>query len=795
MILMLAPGPNLTFGAMPSGASYVSDDNSLIKIANNSAADQLALQEAGCSTLTPFGGWGTFSFDTIDDLYAADLASSLVIAGQVGFPKFSTCQVMNDPTPANNGTWYKSGDGNGSGNWSYIALLASSGAVQAQAAAVVASTQAATAVAQTAVAIAQAGIATAQASIATAAANTTTGAAVAAAIQNTLSTTPVALPYEVSAITLGTAGSGATVSGEFALTISGGPPGHTAFVTVSGGSITAARIGNRGISTSNTAPTYTLPTIAGLTGATAPTATVSTIAVGRMFYAPSSDGKMLLAWGNNAGSLATAPFGGTQLSVPTQQPIQDYDTLNPDLVNTVAVVGSDGYVIATLPSVNQPLTGQVYDTLAYPGQTIMVGSDGYILAVIDSATLTALNAEITTARGSRTALDLRLSGELTAYGLQRGPYKRPWALHRWRRDWASVLYGLDSPVTRSIIAAVGDSYSTTPYYWTYWLKWRLDRTSGQNGGIGWCGFGDPGGGIGINGNVYVTGNGNVVVTKTGSWLSNYGTAPAQVHPALSDAYSSTVGDRYTIAVTKNDRPALSDVILHYGGGESGILRYRYNGGAWSTLSLTGSGVQLTSLTGFPTGTANFTLDVEVDPTNTGTVRLYGVDLVSATTGTVLHKLGATGQKISQHAAASATPSWATALASLAPSVVTLGTPINDRNGGFSPTQYATNVQIYFTNVRAVLPYAELVAWFPGEILAAYPYATHMREYRKACEPLLDVFDGLTLLDFQYLLPGDGNPNAYGPSTAFPVLDSGLVHPSSPYGARVYEDGFARLLLN
>ncbi len=92
-------------------------------------------------------------------------------------------------------------------------------------------------------------------------------------------------PYTVTGITLGTAGSGATVAGEFDLIVTGGPSGHAAKVTVSGGAITSARIVRGGLSTSNTAPTYTLPTISGLTGATAPTATVGQLQNGQTFEA------------------------------------------------------------------------------------------------------------------------------------------------------------------------------------------------------------------------------------------------------------------------------------------------------------------------------------------------------------------------------------------------------------------------------------------------------------------------------------------------------------------------------
>lgn len=130
MILMQAPGPDLMFSGMPTGSTYVSDQNSLIAIVNNSTADQAALQAAGCSLLSPFGGWGTFSFNLLTDLYAADTASNLVLTGKIGFPAHTTCQVMNDPTTSNNGTWYKTGTGNGAGNWTQSIALSIIGTYQ-----------------------------------------------------------------------------------------------------------------------------------------------------------------------------------------------------------------------------------------------------------------------------------------------------------------------------------------------------------------------------------------------------------------------------------------------------------------------------------------------------------------------------------------------------------------------------------------------------------------------------------------------------------------------------------------
>jgi hypothetical protein len=52
MILMLAPAPDMSFSGMPSGSTYVSNQYGLITILSDAVADQTALQDAGCYTLS-----------------------------------------------------------------------------------------------------------------------------------------------------------------------------------------------------------------------------------------------------------------------------------------------------------------------------------------------------------------------------------------------------------------------------------------------------------------------------------------------------------------------------------------------------------------------------------------------------------------------------------------------------------------------------------------------------------------------------------------------------------------------
>lgn len=124
----------------------------------------------------------------------------------------------------------------------------------------------------------------------------------ASAVQSVLSTTPSALPYEVTGISggIGTGSGGA--AGWYVGGVSGGPVGFQwSYQIGSDGKLAATRIDNPGLSTSNTAPTLSLPS-GGISGATVPTATVGTIPAGRKYLAPAADGQTMQAWANVGGT-------------------------------------------------------------------------------------------------------------------------------------------------------------------------------------------------------------------------------------------------------------------------------------------------------------------------------------------------------------------------------------------------------------------------------------------------------------------------------------------------------------
>lgn len=73
MIMVLAPGGagNLTMAGAPSGSTYVSDQYGVIRITNDSAADQAALLAAGCTPLSTTAGGSLSCPGEIDTVNAS----------------------------------------------------------------------------------------------------------------------------------------------------------------------------------------------------------------------------------------------------------------------------------------------------------------------------------------------------------------------------------------------------------------------------------------------------------------------------------------------------------------------------------------------------------------------------------------------------------------------------------------------------------------------------------------------------------------------------------------------------
>lgn len=110
-LYLLAPSAGMSFASLPSGSTYVSDENALVVVSNGSAADWAALAAAGCAPMLALGIGATFS--TLAGLYAADVSTP--------YAQGTYALVFADGTSANDGLWQKTGTGTGAGNWTQLA--------------------------------------------------------------------------------------------------------------------------------------------------------------------------------------------------------------------------------------------------------------------------------------------------------------------------------------------------------------------------------------------------------------------------------------------------------------------------------------------------------------------------------------------------------------------------------------------------------------------------------------------------------------------------------------------------
>lgn len=350
--------------------------------------------------------------------------------------------------------------------------------------------------------------------------------------------------------------------------------------------------------------------------------------------------------------------------------------------------------------------------------------------------------------------------------------------HRMRRFRYLARKRLLGEACQIVIAFIGDSYTQLSARYIEALTDQLVDLYGDAGG-GWVGFASNAGSV--NGNVRPS---LYPLTRTGTWgegdSTNYVGSTA---PDIGRGVSSTAGDAYHVAGPAT--PVLSAVRFFWEGTSDGVMRYRWNGGAWTTINVQGSGQQSALLAGLPASGA-WTLDLEVV---SGTCKPQGVDLQSAASGIRVHKLGATGSKAQHWAAADAT-GWETSLGllGLTSAVVLLGT--NDEFAGRTADQFNNDLTTIGTRIAAAVPAIDLMLAMPAENQSGN--AIKMADYA-AKASVLALAQDWAFLNFQPLFGDASNPNEYGSDGAIPLYASDDTHPDPATGGRLIADGFYRLL--
>ena len=263
-----------------------------------------------------------------------------------------------------------------------------------------------------------------------------TGMTVAAsAVQGILPTAPTALPYEVTAISGGVgSGSGGT-NGTYVGGVSGGPAGFAWTYTIAGGVLASYEITNPGLSTSNTAPTLSLP-LGGLTSPTIPTATVGTIPVNRVFWGVTSDNIYIALWKNAAGTLTkVVDSASNQIKIVISSTLADYLNLIDNVTGSgTATVGYTGSLT------------QAWDSGVL--MTAVGGTKSYVIGkVVSSGTLTKVSFGTAFGPGSGTIHILIMEPDTTYPDLKILSSHEVTVLANGQTDFTSADFGTINLVT------------------------------------------------------------------------------------------------------------------------------------------------------------------------------------------------------------------------------------------------------------------------------------------------------------------------------------------------------------
>lgn len=414
-------------------------------------------------------------------------------------------------------------------------------------------------------------------------------------------------------------------------------------------------------------------------------------------------------------------------------------------------------------------------------QMVDYGASDYLFAITDASGRISLqidpdgglsgkitSSEVVAARGSRASLSDRINQHHNAYGLPKRHVWGEWYLRETRQRLRKRLLAESA---RLSVALIGDSWTHAATRWSGPFASALKTLYGD-GGPGWVGFGFAGAG-------YTLSNGNVGSDATlsygGTWTAAYA---ASTSPDICQVASATAGDTLTVGFTGS---GASGVDLFYIAG-AGAIQYRWNGGAWNSLSLaSGTGLTVAALTGVPAGA--WTLELQ---NVSGTTTLCGVNVKKTTDGVVVHKLGATGSRASQWSGVNATE-WQAGLTALAPNLVAVLLATNDQ-GVYDSATFKGYVQTLVTRIKTAVPLADVLLIIPCENGRANTWP--MSDYAAAMYELAAT-NKCAFMDLQYVF-GDSF-SEYASTSARAWFAADLIHPDPTTGGRAIVDDVMRLV--
>lgn len=391
--------------------------------------------------------------------------------------------------------------------------------------------------------------------------------------------------------------------------------------------------------------------------------------------------------------------------------------------------------------------------------------------------------------GTASSLTERLSRGLTPYGDLLLPVYGEWLLRNTRMRLRRLRQGNGGQL---VLAFCGDSWVQSD---SYWLRQFTKQLQDQYGyaAAGWVGFqyfGTPSG-TWVDGGSQPSGGGAgnartdliPVPVFDGAWNSDNG---AGGFAAPSIGWAETSGVNAYVRFTVPAGHTAAD--LHFVGTTAGgTVEYSWDGGStWQTaidISGTNGVPGVVALANVPVGAATLRLRRA-----TGTIRISGVNLKSATAGVVVHKLGASGSNTTQWAAVNLA-TWADQIALLGAHMVAVLLGTNDASGSATPQTVATNAASIMAAILTESAAFDRIWIMPAD-RSGTPTAVRMDQYAAAVRERA-VQNSFAFLDLQYAFGTD--PDEYAVGGVFPLMDGSNVHPATATGGALIADAVHRIV--
>ena len=339
------------------------------------------------------------------------------------------------------------------------------------------------------------------------------------------------------------------------------------------------------------------------------------------------------------------------------------------------------------------------------------------------------------------------------------------------------------------VGIFGDSWGTLTERFAKPLAKAIRAKYGSGPGVGWVSFGRHSTSASIiNGNIFsVSRDLPTQFTWTGSWLFSYsGTKnPTNSSPDTAVVTSSTPGDALKATVPGTSDGGWSTCRLGFVGTSDGVIRYNWDGGAWTMLNVQGSGLLFVDINPPATVNASNVINVEVV---SGTVSLCGIKPIGTGSGVRVHKLGASGSSLASWLSMDATD-FGKALAEMALDTVIILTGTNDQRITGGATAFEANLRAFIARIRATLPGADILFVMPCENERTDNPVTMASMAARARTVASDL--NCAFINLQYIF-GE-NPADYAYGSIHPWFASAGIHPAPETGGYLIKDAIYRVM--